>query len=657
MSFPVFGAKQKQPKREMDFSAAAPANTASVIGPTGVVVKVKSAAIAKDGTITARFTIADSKGIPLDRLGVSTAGPVTMALLAAYIPAGKTQWVTYTTTTLAATLNKNPSQVQAANDSGGTFTTNAIGDYTYTFKTKAPVTFDPTLTHGIGITASRSLVDYGTFDQLTQIGNDVFNFVPDGTPVKTTRAVVQTATCNNCHDPLSAHGGSRQSVDLCVMCHTPQTINPDTLYSMDMPVLVHKLHSGKNLPSVVAGGTYKIWHRGAWTDFTDVAYPQDTRNCTSCHVAGPAQADAWKTNPSRAACGACHDNVNFDTGENHVDLPVYSDTQCKACHAAVPTGDFDASIPGAHAVPNSSYMLSGLVAKLVSVKNATAGNAPVVTFTITDKAGKPVDISKITYVRVVLAGPNVDYQTGPGAMRVSENPATTPGTNGTYTYTMTNKIPAAATGSFTVSIEARNAVTLMAGTKKEKAAIDNALPVRTYFSVDNSPMVARRQVVSTEKCATCHQNLGFIHSGTRAEAQECTMCHNPTLVDSTLKQTVSFATQIHSIHRGENLANPYMLGTTNYQEVRFPGDLRNCSTCHVGTSYRVETVGAVAAIATPGHYTPTTLPIAAACQGCHDDKATASHALSNTNALGESCAVCHSQNGAFSVESVHAPKK
>ncbi len=657
MTFPALAGKQLTPKRELNFNAAAPANTASVIGVTGVIVKVKSASIAKDGTIVVRVTITDPKGIPLDRLGITTAGTVAISMIAATIPAGKTQYLSYTTTTLKATITNNPSQIQAANDSGGVFTVNAIGDYTYTFKTKAPAGFDATATHSIGVSAVRNLADYGEFEETSEVGNDVFSFVPDGSAVKVTRSVVATAACNSCHNPMFGHGGSRVAVELCIMCHTPQTINPDTQLTQDMPVLIHKLHSGARLPSIAAGGTYKIWHRGAWSDFTTVVFPQETRNCTACHTPGQAQSDNWKTNPTQAACGACHDNVNFATGENHVDLPVFSDTQCKACHSPTSTGDFDASIPGSHAIQNNSNLLTGLVTKLISITNATPGSSPVVTFSITDKAGKPVDISKITYARVVLAGPNVDYQTGPGGIRVSEDPSKTPGTDGTYTYTMTNKIPTAATGSFTISIEARNAVTLMAGTKKESAAIDAALPVRQNFSVDNSPMVARRQVVSTDKCASCHQDLKFIHSATRGETQECAMCHNPSLVDATLKQTVSFASSIHSIHRGENLANPYMLGTTNYQEVRFPGDLRACATCHVGTTYRVENVGAQVAIQTPGEYTPTTPPITAACQGCHDDKATASHALANTTVIGESCATCHSQNGAFSVESVHAPKK
>jgi OmcA/MtrC family decaheme c-type cytochrome len=177
--------------------------------------------------------------------------------------------------------------------------------------------------------------------------------------------------------------------------------------------------------------------------------------------------------------------------------------------------------------------------------------------------------------------------------------------------------------------------------------------VEFYFSVDKSAMVARRQVVSTDKCAACHTDLAFVHGGTRSSTQECSICHNPSLSDSTSGQSVNMAVQIHSIHRGENLANKYVLGTTNYQEVRFPGDLRDCSTCHVGNSYLVENVGAKALVASPGGFTPTTPPISAACQGCHDDLATASHALTNTTVLGESCAACHSATEQFSVDRVH----
>jgi OmcA/MtrC family decaheme c-type cytochrome len=641
-------------KPAVNFAGTAMLNGSTTsLGKTGVVVKIQSAAIAKDGTITVRATIVDSDGFPLDRLGVASKGPVSMSFIAASIPAGQSQYVSYSTTVAKATLNTNPSQIQAANDSGGAFATNVIGDYTYTFKTRAPATFDATATHAIGVSAARNLAEFGTFDEWSEVSNDVFTFVPNGSAVTVTRSVVTTDACNQCHDPLIGHGGSRLKVELCIMCHTPQTVNPDTQLTMDMKVLIHKIHSGSSLPSVVAGTPYRVWHRGAWSDFSKVTFPQDVRNCTTCHAAGATQANAWRTNPSAAACGSCHDDVNFATGANHVNLPQLDDNQCKNCHTAQASLDFDASIPGAHLIPANSTALPGLVTQVLKVDGATPGTAPTVTFSVTDKSNLPVDIAKLASIRVVLGGPNTDYQTGPGGIRVSEDPSKTAGNNGVYAYTMTNKIPAGAVGSYTVSIQARNSVMVMPNTLKATAATDAAKPVEFYFSVDKSPVAPRRQVVATEKCAACHVDLGFIHGGTRNATQECTICHNPSLADGTSGQSVNMATQIHSIHRGENLANPYVLGTTNYQEVKFPGDLRNCSTCHVGNSYFVENVGAKALVASPGGFTKTTPPISAACQGCHDDIATASHALANTTVLGESCAACHSAGEQFAVDRVH----
>src|ERR1700690_2758795 len=99
-------------KRPVDFTAVVAELNGSTtsLGKTGVVVKIQSAAVAKDGTITVRATIVDADGIPLDRLGVATKGPVSMSFIAGYIPSGQTQYVSYTTTVAKPTLNNNPSQ-------------------------------------------------------------------------------------------------------------------------------------------------------------------------------------------------------------------------------------------------------------------------------------------------------------------------------------------------------------------------------------------------------------------------------------------------------------------------------------------------------------------------------------------------------------------
>ena len=646
-------ADKKPVQKTVDFGARLNGAT-NAAGHVGVTVKIQSASIAKDGTITARATIVDPDGNPLDRLGVATKGPVSLSFICAYIPAGQTQYVSYTTSVSAATLNLSmPSQTQAANDSGGTFTTNAIGDYTYTFKTKAPVNFDATVTTAVGVSASRNMAEFGTYDEWSTVGNDVFTFVPNGNPVTVTRDVAPTTACNQCHDPLIGHGGSRLQVALCIMCHQPQTINADTGLTQDMKVLIHKIHMGSSLPSVIAGTPYRIWHRGAWSDFSTVVFPQDIRNCTTCHASAAKQAANYMKNPSAAACGSCHDNVSFTKGTNHAGGPQADDKLCSGCHTAVMHSEFDASVPGAHIIPNNSATLPGIVAKVLSVSGATPGNAPTVNFSLLDKKGNPYqDLSKLTSIRVVLGGNNVDYGAGAYGIRVSETP-TGQSATGTYTYTMTNKIPAGAAGSYTVSIEARNSLTLLAGTTAQQTASDNAVPVEYYFTVDKSPVVARRQVVATAKCSTCHQDLTFVHGGTRNNTQECVICHNPALSDGTSGQSVNLAWQIHSIHRGESLANPYVLGTTNYQDVRFPGDLRDCTACHNTGTYFVENVGAKALVASPNGFTKTTPPISAACQGCHDDAATASHALANTTSIGESCAACHSSGMEFGVDRVH----
>ncbi|MHB8872271.1 MAG: multiheme c-type cytochrome [Myxococcaceae bacterium] len=48
---------------------------------------------------------------------------------------------------------------------------------------------------------------------------------------------------------------------------------------------------------------------GLFKNYAHLGFPADARNCAKCHL-----TDAWKTKPSREACGSCHDNVNFALG-------------------------------------------------------------------------------------------------------------------------------------------------------------------------------------------------------------------------------------------------------------------------------------------------------------------------------------------------------
>ncbi|MCU1237333.1 MAG: hypothetical protein JWP63_5300, partial [Candidatus Solibacter sp.] len=175
----------------------ASSNTINFVRP-GLTFTIVSAKIAADGTLSVDFKITDPKGLGLDRLGITTPGAVSTSFLVAYMPKGQTQYTSYITRVRNSADGKI-SATQATGENTGVYTQVADGEYLYTFANKLPKTFDPTVTHQIGIYGSRNLSE---FDLGTNYDDAVFNFVPaGGTP--TPRDVIKTASCNKCHDQLA----------------------------------------------------------------------------------------------------------------------------------------------------------------------------------------------------------------------------------------------------------------------------------------------------------------------------------------------------------------------------------------------------------------------------------------------------------------------
>lgn len=645
---------------EKDRAYYADANLVNFVRP-GLAVKILSASIESDGTIKTRFRLTDPRGLPLDMSGVATPGPVSVRIMAAYIPKGQTQYVAYTTRVQTSPITR-VSATQASFDTGGTFTKVAEGEYVYTFATKAPANFDRTATHSIGLWAARNLAEFD-LQTITNYDDDVYTWVPDGSPVTVVRDVIKTATCNKCHDPLSAHD-NRRSMELCVLCHTPQTVDPDTGNTVDMPVMTHKIHMGRDLPTVRAGKPYRIIGFGQVVhDYSTVVFPANPRNCTFCHEqnTGAAQAQAF-LKPNRAACGACHDNVNFATGENHANLPQISDSRCGTCHQPQGELEFDISIYGAHTIPSFSRDLPGVVFEILRVSDGSAGKRPTVTFSVKERSGKPIPISEMTRVALVLAGPTDDYST-----YVSEDALRSScGVDGVCTYTFTYTIPATAKGTYTIGIEGYRNLTLLAGTRKQMTVRDAADNKVVHFSVDGSRVAPRRQVVSLAKCNNCHFSLS-LHGSNRNQIEQCVLCHNPTMTDRAVRpaaqmpaQTIDMRHMVHRIHLGEENEYEYTVygrGSVayDYTEVRYPGDLRSCDRCHINNSERLPLKANLLPVTSPRTLLNPMGPATAACLGCHTSVAAAAHALSNTtDKLGEACAACHGANSEFSVQRVHA---
>ena len=644
-------------------------NTINFVRP-GLKIAIVSAKIAADGTLSVDYKLTDQDGLGLDRLGVTTPGAISPSFLVAYIPQGQTQYVSYVTRQRSSTDGKI-TVTQATGDTGGVQTQVADGEYVYTFATKLPKTYDPTATHRVGMYGSRNLTE---FDLGTNYASAVFDWVPaGGKPAP--REVIKTASCDKCHDQLSFHGGSRRGLELCIMCHQPQTSEATAGQTVDMKVMAHKIHMGSQLPSVVAGGKYAI----GTTDWSTVILPSDPRRCAECHesTTGAAQANAWYTNPSRAACGACHDDVNFATGVNHVTLPQLDDNQCAQCH--IPKGelDLDASIQGAHVIPNESATAPGIVINLVKVDNGTAGKLPTITFTLKDKAGQPIDpatlVTSPNKISFVMTGPTTDYGntnfgsdvTTPGY--VSENAAAVAkcGADGTCTYTFTHAVPAGSKGTFAIGVEARRALVLLPGTVKQVSTdygVDNKV---IYFSVDGSPVVPRRLVVDIAKCNQCHVRLS-LHGENRNQTVYCVFCHNPSNTSGTVSG-IDFSVMVHSIHFGNNLAAAgatYKIGTTDFSGIRYPAfsltgrpnDTTNCEMCHITGTEAVFPIG-LNPVKDPGALMDPAPATTAACAACHVTRSNMAHMAAQTDPkFGESCDVCHDVNGAYSVIKEHAGK-
>ena len=645
---------------------------------------------------TAKFTfrVSDSRGAGLDIDGIETPGPITVRPVLSYIAQGQTFYTAYTKST--ATSPSGVSAEQAARDRNGTFQPMGDGVYEYTFGTSVPGGFDSSATHTVAAWANRDLEE---FELGEASAADTIDWVPSGAPVTIRRQIVKDESCNACHGELSAHD-NRTTVAVCITCHSPQSTDPDTGNSVDFTQMVHKIHRGADLPSVQAGTPYQIIGlRGSVHDYSTVEFPGDVRACSTRHIQDDAAVPAPLTtaaarlsprsrssrtdrsaaqssatrqqqsleanhhllNPSQRACGSCHDDVNFATGENHASLPQISDNQCSNCHTPQGELEFDISIIGAHTVERFSRDLPGTNFEILGVTNTAPGRQPTVTFNITNDAGSPVSPANMGRLALVLAGGNgTDYN-----QFYSEN-ATSASGGGPFTHTFNQAIPTDAVGSWSVGTEGYQNAVLLPDTLQERSVRDAGDNVVFYFDVNGGPARARRAVVATQKCNACHLDLD-LHGSNRNNVEHCVACHNPTTTDVARRpadqgdpEGVNFKDMIHRIHNGEELTRDVTIfgfgGTPhNYNEVRFPNSRANCASCHLDGTESLPLAANTLASNNPRDLISPTPPATAACLSCHTRVSAAAHAdLNISERFGESCDVCHGIGAEFAVDRLHA---
>jgi len=724
----------------------------------GLELEILDVTIPADRQLEVTFKLSDPGGLPLDRNGVFTPGPVSTSFVLSYIPQGEEAYVAYTTRVQTSPITGD-SAVQGSADSGGTYTDLGEGQYKYKFNTVLPPDYDTDATHTLGIYARRDLRE---FDLDRYVTNELEHFVPSGIDTPAPRDIVKTETCNRCHDPLAAHGGARTEVGLCVLCHNPtQGIDPDTGSLVDMPTMIHKIHNGANLEN----GYTVIGYRQRVHDYGEVVFPAEINDCEICHTGGtptenfplvanpnpvevcdasqfgitdltwgdigaleirvgatdgplfassggmgsqqtgkwvrdgtvfflqdkgtgetvqvlPVNATVlgclgnapgtfrgapgeqhtnWLDKPSRLNCGSCHDAVDFETGEGHSRYEIVQpdDNFCSNCHQPDSGSDFDWSIRGAHKPLYKSAQFPGVLLKFIDITNTNPGDTPTVTFSLGSKNARlrPDSLNRLVFT---ITGPNDDFN-----VRIREtvgSNATQAGDN--WTYTFNTPIPEDALGSFTVSVEGRNNVTIDFG-EEESVERDQMEPSLLAFAVTDDVAVPRRIIVDDAKCENCHSNLS-LHGDNRKNANYCATCHQPGTTDEAVRPPENLPTQsvhlkylIHKIHRGAELEKGFVVfgyrgSVHDFSDIEFPGDLSNCDSCHVNDSQQLPLPKGLLATTTPQEFWDPMLPVASACLSCHDDDDAAAHAYVNTAFFGESCATCHGDGMAFSVDKVHA---
>jgi OmcA/MtrC family decaheme c-type cytochrome len=281
-------------------------------------------------------------------------------------------------------------------------------------------------------------------------------------------------------------------------------------------------------------------------------------------------------------------------------------------------------------------------------------------------------------------------------------------------------VPENATGSGAIGMEGHPAADDGTGEFSVRVPADSEV---AYFAITDSEPKPRRTVVDVQaKCDNCHDVLS-LHGGNRNNnAQECVLCHNPSNTDVAQRpkdaaglpdtavtedgkkeESIDFKRLIHAIHAADFRTGGLVIygfgGRANdFGDVRFPGVLSKCETCHSTDpdTYTLEdrsstgggnwalpamngikgsTVDSAPNAANAAEFDAKLIdqtddwkysPIASVCSACHDGTPELAHMADNGALLGgsgseqaaqegnvEICPVCHGPGRLADVEVVH----
>ena len=644
---------------------AQPGSGTNPIGSAKVInAAITNVTVPEDGQPVVEVRLTNESGTPLGGLPAGNIRFV-LARLEPGLMGKSSTWHAVTRKTEA--FPGSPAPTPAANVTGtgptnqattetastGTWTPSSTnnGVYTYRFKQSlkgiSDIPYDANLVHRVGLEIRTSP---NVAPTNIPANNAVYTWIPaTGFQVYSGREIVDNDTCNKCHDNLSAHGGARFDLQYCAMCHESYSFDAQSGNSIDLKVMIHKIHSGETLPSVEAGGAYGIFGFGnTFADFSDVVYPQDKRNCETCHEESDEdtpQASNWRKTVNVTVCSSCHDNINFTTGENHGGVAA-TEEQCSSCHgpdSVIDSGKLRPQV--AHLIPEveAAKQFKFEVVRIEAIKadgspGATAcaasvkackvlpGEFPLLTVKVSNPdTGVPYKITDAPFTNVIPCTPvppattcNATAARLRGRVAYTTINFTNPGSGSTPAQPIAIDYLATAAAPAGAPALAGGPARLNADGSYSKAGA-KALPAgliggsgeaflegRTIVNVGEAATPEYAEVGVTSSAGVPFPITDATAMARRAivDVQKCNDCHQRLSFhgDNRNNNTELCAT----CHNPENAsgatlaagrpfdfklmihaihAGTYNFGGLSFADVVYPGKINNCEGCHVADSY------------------------------------------------------------------------
>jgi len=372
------------------------------------------------------------------------------------------------------------------------------GAYRYVFAVPIPATYLPPLndttdlgageltgqpllagTYTVGIEAHRDVQLADAVVRDTGAGTRDFLF--GSAAALEPREVVSDANCNQCHGELAAHGGTRVGVRNCVLCHTAGAEDRNVARiaggtpgaTVEFKVMIHKIHAGATLPSVVgmatrADGTrdyavagtpyqlvgfgdrlfdysqvrFPVWPSLAAPMPRDLGYVAGTPeaakedlvrsgpvDCAKCHgdpdgsgpLPAPAQGELAYRQPSRRACASCHDDWDPAlpyVGNGQPMPPQPDDSACILCHK-VSGNALDVVDAHRHPLRDPAIAAGVNFALTGPAAGLQVGDRLAIAFTLRDDQGQTIPPAQLARIEVAVNGPT----TNPNLLLTSTLPA------------------------------------------------------------------------------------------------------------------------------------------------------------------------------------------------------------------------------------------